>query len=444
MNIIIIGAGEVGRYLAKILSQEKHAVTIVDMDPVKVQTLTESLDVQAIVGDGTRAGVLNQAGASKADLVVAVTDQDKVNMLSSHISKQLGASRVILRLHDMRPLDGYEFFYKQALGFDVVLSTEVLAANFIVEMVRQHHALEVESFAEGRVYLRRFPLREESELTAEPLQDLRLPSGVLVVAVNRNGKMFIPSGEDTLMVKDQLFIIGAARDCDAFERMAGETAPWSRAAVIMGGGSLGSQLTRTLAKVPGLSVRVIERDPVRARLLAAEVDDSVMVIEGDATDLDLLAEERVGEANVFVATTKDDENNMIACQLAKAQGVDRSVALINKSSYTTVYDLLGLDLAVSPRLLCASKILRFVRAGSPSTISDLAEGKAEVLELIAPFREPVESQTLGFPTGAVIGAVIHGDSVKIARGDTTIQRGDRVIIFVLPGTHEAIEKLFRD
>jgi trk system potassium uptake protein TrkA len=169
-----------------------------------------------------------------------------------------------------------------------------------------------------------------------------------------------------------------------------------------------------------------------------------MVIEGDATDLDLLAEERVGEANVFVATTKDDENNMIACQLAKAQGVDRSVALINKSSYTTVYDLLGLDLAVSPRLLCASKILRFVRAGSPSTISVLAEGKAEVLELIAPFREPVEVQTMGLPKGAVIGAVIHGDSVKIARGDTTIQRGDRVIIFVLPGTHEAIEKLFRD
>ena len=139
MNIVIVGAGEVGRYLAKILSQEKHAVTIVDKDPVKAQTLTESLDVQAIVGDGTRAGVLNQAGTSKADLVVVVTDQDKVNMLASHISKQLGATRVILRLHDMRPLDGYEFFYKQALGFDVVLSTEVLAANFIVEMVRHMH-----------------------------------------------------------------------------------------------------------------------------------------------------------------------------------------------------------------------------------------------------------------------------------------------------------------
>ena len=166
-----------------VASNISPGVTIVDKDPVKAQTLTESLDVQAIVGDGTRAGVLNQAGTSKADLVVVVTDQDKVNMLASHISKQLGATRVILRLHDMRPLDGYEFFYKQALGFDVVLSTEVLAANFIVEMVRQHHALEVESFAEGRVYLRRFPLREESELTAEPLQDLRLPSGGGVLQV---------------------------------------------------------------------------------------------------------------------------------------------------------------------------------------------------------------------------------------------------------------------
>ncbi len=444
MNIVIVGAGEVGRHLAKILSQDKHAVSIIDTDPVKARTLTESLDVQALVGDGTRADVLNKAGASKADLVVVVSDKDRVNMLASLVAKQLGAMRVIIRLHDTRPLEGYDYFYKQALGFDVVLSTEVLASKYIIEMVRQHHALEVETFAEGRVHLRRFPLREESELTSEPLQGLRLPAGVLVVAVNRNGMLFMPKGEDTLLVKDQIFIIGAASDCDAFERLAGERSAFRRAAVIMGAGSLGSQLARALARVPGLSVRVIERDPVKARILAAAVGESVLVIEGDATDLALLGEERISEANLFIATTKDDENNMIACQLAKTQGVERTVAMINKSSYGAIYDLLDIDYAISPRQMCANQILRFVRAGSPQAISVLAEGKAEVIELTANFRDPIKVKALGLPPGAVIGAVVHGDSVLIAKGDTSIERGDRVILFVLPDTHAAIEKIFHD
>ena len=443
MNIVVVGAGEVGHHLADILSREKHAVSVVDPDPAKARRLQESLDVQALVGDGTRADVLTQAGASKADLVVAVTNDDRVNMLACVIAKKLGAQRVILRLRETRQLEGYRYFYKHALGFNVALSTSELAAEEILATVRERHALEVESFADGRVQLRRLRLREESELTAEPIERLRLPAGVLVVAVSRGERFFVPAGEDTLAVGDQIYLIGEARDCDAFERLAGEKSAWRRRVVIMGAGGIGRQVARALSGTPGVSVRVLESDKARARALSAEGLPDVMVLEGDATDLELLLEERIGEANVFIATTGDDEDNMVACQLARSLGVERTVAMVNKASYRQIYDLLGIDQAISPRILCANSILRFVRSGSPSAIAVLGDGKGEVLELTARLDEPTRVKNLGLPRGAVIGALVRGDLVKIPTGETMVEPGDQVIVFTLPETLEPVEKLFR-
>lgn len=443
MNIVIVGAGEVGHHLADILSREDHSVSVIDPDPAKARRMTESLDVQALVGDGTRADVLTQAGASKADLVVAVSDEDRVNMLACLLSKRLGAKRVILRLKDTSRLEGYRYFYKQALGFDVVLSTAELAAEEILSTVRERHALEVETFADGRVQLRRLRLREESELTAEPIASLRLPAGVLVVAVSRKDKFFVPSGEDQMAVEDQIYIIGEARDCDAFERMAGEKMSWKRSVVIMGAGSIGRQIARSLRGTAGVSILIIERDPARARMAAAESPEEVLVLEGDATDLDLLLEERIGDANVFIATTGDDENNMVACHLAKSLTVERTVALVNKASYRQIYDLLGIDQAISPRVLCANSILRFVRSGSPAAIAVIGDGKAEVLELTARFSEAKRIKNLGLPRGAVVGALVRGDVVKIPTGETQIEPGDQVIVFTLPENLEQVERTFR-
>ncbi|MCP3917267.1 MAG: Trk system potassium transporter TrkA [bacterium] len=443
MNIVIVGAGEVGQHLAGMLSREEHAVSVVDPDPAKARRMTESLDVQALVGDGTRADVLTQAGASKADLVVAVSDDDRVNMLASVISKRLGAQRVILRLKDTARLAGYRYFYKSVLGFDVVLSTEDLAAEEILSTVRERHALEVETFADGRVQLRRLRMREESELTSEPIQSLRIPAGVLIVAVSRKDDFFVPSGEDELRVGDQIYTIGKAADLDAFERMAGEKSVWDRSVVIMGAGGIGREIAKKLSGTPGVSIRLIERDAPRAKALASEVPGEVMILVGDATDLDLLLEERIGDANVFIATTDDDENNMVACQLARSLGVERTVAMVNKASYRQIYDLLGIDQAISPRILCANSILRFVRSGSPSAISVIGDGKAEVLELRADLKGSVKIKALELPRGAVIGALVRGDSVKIPTGDSTVESGDQVIVFTLPENLEQVERIFR-
>lgn len=444
MHIVVVGAGEVGQHLAGVLSREEHAVTVIDPDPSKSRKLMESLDVQALVGDGTRADVLAQAGAIKADLVVAVSDDDRVNMLASVVAKHLGAKRVIVRLKDPSILEGYSYFYKSAIGFDVVLSTEALAAEEIVGLVRERHALEVESFAEGRVQLRRLRLREASELTGAPLGELRLPDGVLVAAVLRGPDLVVPSGDEVLQPDDQVYVIGRAVDLDAFERLAGEHVAWKRSVVLMGAGGVGRQIARKLRKTPGVSVLVLERDPARARALAAECSGDLMVLVGDATDIDLLQEERVSEANIFVATTDDDENNMIACQLAKSLGVERTVAMVNKASYRHLYDFLeGIDQAISPRVLCANMILRFVRSGSPKAISVIGGGKGEVLDLTSGLRESTKVKNLGLPKGAVIGAIVRGDEVTVPTGETTVRGGDQVIVFTVAGNQAEVERALR-
>ena len=445
MDIVIIGAGEVGSHLADILSREGHRVSVVDSSPEKAKRLMESMDVHAITGDGTRADLLNSAGASQADLVVAVTNNDQVNMLACLVSKHLGARRVILRLLDTKLLQGYRYFYKHTLGFDVVLSTQELAAEEIAATVREQHALEVESFADGRVQLRRLRIRQESELTASSLADLRLPGGILVAALMRKDKFYVPSGRDQLAVDDQIYVIGLAPDLDEFELLSGARKLGRRSVVIMGGGGVGREIARKLDGVPGVSIRILEKDAQVARELASEFGGELMVLVGDGSDLDLLLEERIGDANVFIATTRDDENNMVSCQLARSLGVERTVAVINKASYRKIYDLLGVDQAISPRVLCANRMLRFVRSGSVNSIAVIADGRGEVLELEVRFKSGKTSRrvkNLGLPRGTVIGAIVRGEEVLIPSGESLVNEGDHVILFTLPENLGAVEALF--
>jgi trk system potassium uptake protein TrkA len=445
MQIVIVGAGEVGHHLAHILSSEAHKVSVVDRDAARVKRVAEALDVQAVVGDGTQAEVLNSCGTSKADLLIAVTQNDHVNMLCCALGRELGAKRRILRLKDTAILKGYRYFYKRTLGFDVVLSTEELAAQEILNTVREQHALEVESFADGRVQMRRLRLQEESEITLRPLANLVLPPGVVIGAVVSKERFFVPRGEDQLKVEDQLYVFGRSSELDLFERLAGHVAQQRRSVVVMGAAGIGRALAHELGEEGEISLRVIEKDPERARALVSEVPASVVVLVGDATDLDLLLEERIGDANIFIATSEEDERNMVACQLARSLGVQRTIALVNKASYRQIYDLLGIDRAIAPRVLCANRILRFVRSSSISAVSVIGEGRAEVLELEARFkdRESRKVKSLGLPQGTVIGALVRGEAVIIPRGDTLVQEGDHVILLALPENLDELESMFR-
>lgn len=444
MNIVILGAGEVGYHLADILSREEHRVAIVDPDPDKGQRIAECLDVKIITGDGTSVEVLTQCATSKADLFVAVTDNDHVNLLACHLARELGAKRRILRLKDLSRLSGFRYFYKRSIGFDVVLSSEELAAEEILNTVAEQNALEVEHFAEGRIQLRRLRITEESEVTSGPLSGVRLPAGILIGAIWRKERFFVPGGADQLALEDQIYLIGRPVDLDAFERMTGAKSRGRRSVVVMGGGGIGREIANKLAWREEISVRIIERDKARAEALGADVSGGVMVLRGDATDLDLLIEERIGEANVFVATSDDDEDNMVACQLARSLGVERTIALVNKGSYRQIYDLLGIDRAISPRVLCAQRIMRFVRSSSVASIAVIGDGRAEVLEMEVhlPRGKPQKVKGMGLTRGAMVGAIVRADEVIIPRDDTVVEEGDHVIVFSLAGNLEEVEELF--
>jgi len=445
MDVVIVGAGEVGHHLAEILSGEAHRVTVIDTDALKCQRLLESLDVQAVVGDGATADVLTRCGTAKADLFIAVTANDHVNMLSCVLASELGARRRILRLKDISPLSGYRYFYKHSLGFDVVLSTEELAADEIVSAVSEQNALEVETFAEGKVHLRRLRLPSGSELARAPLAEVHLPSGVLIGGVLRRERFFVPSEEDQLAEDDQVYLLGRSTDLDAFERLTSPGPHGRRSVVVMGAGGIGRSVAMRLARREDISLRVIERSPVRAQELSNRVPAGVMVLVGDATDLDLLLEERIGEANLFVATSEDDERNMVACQLARSLGVGRTIALVNKGSYRQIYDLLGIDRAISPRVLCASRIMRFVRSSSVASVAVIGEGRGEVLEVEARFRKgSARLKSIDLPSGVMVGAIVRGGEVAIPGPGSVIEDGDHVILLADSEHAEAAEALFRE
>lgn len=444
MEIVIVGAGEVGQYLADILTRENHRVSVVDPDPQKIARLQETLDVHALLGDGTRPDVLAAAGAGRCDLFVAVTNNDQVNMIAALMGKNLGGRRVIVRLRDTSRLDGYHWFHKRALGYDVLLSTDDLATEEILGTVREHHALEVESFANGRVQLRRLRIRQASELTSDVLANLELPGGLLVAAISRREQFFVATGTDRLEVDDQVYVIGRATDLDQLETLSGAPRLGRRSVMIMGGGRIGMRLAEALGTMPGVSVRILERDPVRAKEIAGNIAGHVMVLVGDATDIELLNEERISEVNTFIATSADDEDNIIACHLASTLGAGRTIAILDKAAYRKVFDSLHIDKAISPRLLCAKRILRFVRAESVSTIAVIAEGRAEVLEIEARFptgRPDRKVKNLGLPRGVIIGAVVHGEDVIVPRGDTIVRHGDRLILFTLPSNIDELNRL---
>ncbi|HIG12710.1 MAG: Trk system potassium transporter TrkA [bacterium] len=445
MDITVVGAGEVGFHLARILSREDHRVSVVDADPVRSRSIMESLDVQVILGDATSADVLTRAGVPKTDLLVVVTDDDKANLLTCVLARALGARRIILRLHDLERLEDYRYFYKQAIGFDVVLSTEEFAAEEVVSTVREHHALEVESFVGGRIQLRRYRVDDDSQLLGGTLAELDLPSGVLIGGVSHKKTFVIPTGEDRIEPGSQIYVIGKSYALDAFERMNGAPTIHRRSVVLLGAGGLSRSIVHRLKNVEGVSLRVIERDHVRAKTFAAEFSSDVMVIDGDVADLEMLTEERVGEAHTFIAASGDDEQNLVACHLLKALGVERTIALVNKSSYRYIFDMLGVDHAISPRITCANRILRFVRADSVYSVAVLGEGRAEVLEIevkLSGKKTSAKIKSLGLPPGTVIGGHVRDDEVEVPDGETLITSGDHVIVFCLPENVKKVLSIF--
>ncbi len=433
MNILIVGLGEVGSYLSKVLSTEGHSITVIDPDLHRMRRVADLIDVQAVHGDGARPDVLDRADAHQADLLLAVTNDDKVNMLTCLFGKRMGAKKTVLRLRDTSAVRRSRTFFRKNLQFDLLLSLDDLAAEEIVKSVRENRVLGVDNFAEGKVQLRRFKLEEGGVFTGQQLKDLKIPAGMLITAIDRDHEVLVPGGSDDLRAGDEVFVLGEPKAIAAFEKKIGGKPANTRNVVVFGASGVAQQVCHLLRR-EHVDVRIIVEQRGEAEKLSESLK-GVVVLHADATDLNFLQEEHVGDADAFLGISEEDERNLMSCQLAKSLGVRRTIALVQKPDYVSLYQRLGIDVAVSPRLLCANRILAFVRSRSISTIATIEEGKAEVLEIEVGAGSRLVGKKLkdaGFPRGCVVAAVTREDGqVVIPRGDDELHANDQMVLFVL-------------
>ena len=444
MQIVIIGMGEVGRHLASMLSAEDHDVTIIDSDPEILEAAGDKIDVRAIRGNGASFRVLKDAEVEKADLVAAVTNSDEANIVACLQAKELGAQKVIARVDSHEYLPGWEGAYHGILGIDLVISTRILAALAVYRLIHSFGATTVEHFADNSIQMVGLRVGDPANCNI-PLNKFKIPADTLIAAILRGDELIIPSGDDCLQLEDEAFVIGKTEVIRHSEIYFGKTEQkGAKSIVILGGGEIGFAVARSLEK-QNTKVKIIEWNPKVCEYLSETLSEAT-IINGDGTDLDLLEEEKIGEADVFVAASKRDEVNLMSGLVARDLGVKEIIALVHRSTYVMAYERLGIDATISPRRYAANQILKYVRPGRIVSISEIAGGKGEILEFIVPKKSKIiqnDLKNVGFPKGAVIGAISGKRGISVPTGNDRVTVGDSVIVFSKPEVRSKIEDLFK-
>ncbi|HUN73139.1 MAG TPA: Trk system potassium transporter TrkA [Steroidobacteraceae bacterium] len=451
MRIVILGAGQVGRTVAHQLSREEaNEVTVVDANEEVLRDLQDRIDIRAVAGNAAYPTVLEAAGAAEADIVVALTNSDEVNMTACEVAYTLFRTPTkIARIRSAEYTSRPELFGKGALAVDVFISPEQLVTEYIERLVRHPGTLQVLDFADGRVRLVGVRARKGGLAVGQRLRDLRehvAGTDVRVLAIYRAGHMIRPDGETLIEDGDEMYFIA---EREAIRRVLNEMRKDHesvRRVVIAGGGNIGLRLARALEKTH--QVKLIERDAHRARRVS-ELLDSTIVLNGDAADEELLVEENIDSTDVFVAITNSEEANILSAMLAKRLGVHKAMALINRPAYAELIESGSIDVAISPQTITIGSLLAYVRRGHIVKVHSLRRGAAEALELIV-HGSASSSRVVGHPVGdiplpegASIGAVVRGDEVIMAHHDTVVRGDDHVILYLSDRRHiEAVERLF--
>jgi trk system potassium uptake protein TrkA len=451
MKIVILGAGQVGRTAAYQLAREEaNEVTVVDTHEGLLRDLQDRLDIRTVVGHASYPSVLEAAGVPDADILIALTSSDEVNMMACEVAYTLYRTPTkIARIRSAEYTRHPQLFSAEALSVDVWISPEQLVTQYIERLIRHPGALQVLDFAEGRVRLVGLKARKGGLLVGHALRSLRqhIPNTeARVVAIYRNGRSVPPVGDAVIEEEDEVFFLAAKNDIRQFmAEMRKEEAPIRRV-VIAGGGHIGQSLAKQLEK--NNQVKVIERDPARARQIA-ESFESAIVLEGDAADEELLIEENIDSCDVFVALTNSEEANILSAMLAKRLGAAKVMALINKPSYADIVQSGSIDVALSPQTITIGSLLTHVRRGDVVQVHSLRRGAAEALETII-HGDQRSSRVVGrrvediaLPESARIGCVVRGETVIMAHHDTVVQADDHVVLFITDRRHvDQVERLF--
>jgi trk system potassium uptake protein len=451
MKILILGAGQVGRTAARHLSHEEaNEVTVVDINEDVLRDLQDRLDVRTVAGNAAHPAVLEAAGAAEAEVVVALTSSDEVNMIACEVAFKLYRTPTkIARIRAAEYTSREALFGSEGLSVDVVISPEQLVTDYVERLIHHPGTLQVLDFADGKVRLVGVRARRGGLLVGQSLRELprHLPKmEVRVVAIYRDGRSVAPEGDTLIEDGDEVFFLAARFDIRrAMAELRHGDNP-ARRIVIAGGGNIGLRLAKSLE--PDNQVKLIERDPRRARRVS-ELLEKAIVLQGDAADEELLIEENIDSADVFAAMTNSEEANILSAMLAKRLGAHKVMALINRPSYTELVESSSIDIAISPQTITIGSLLAHVRRGDVVRVHALKRGAAEALEAVVHGDER-SSRIVGktvaqipLPEGASIGAVVRGDEVIMAHHDTPVFADDHVILFLADRRHlEAVERLF--
>lgn len=443
MKIIIVGAGEVGFHIAKRLSEENQNVVLIDKDTQKIKRITENLDIQAILGGGTSPQVLRNAGIREADMLVAATDSDEVNLISCLMGTNLSPYMLkIARIRNPEYLEEKELLGQDLLGIDRVIHPESEMVDNILSLMEVPGASEVINFVGGRVKLIGTTIHEDSPVAGHKLASLRgQEEKLLVGAIARGDQFLIPRGDDILQADDLVYVVVQNDDLDRILKLFNPQPQTLKRVIIVGAGQIGTALAMALDQTK-VKTRIIDRDTERCTQLAEKLK-RVTVINGDGTDRDLLSEEHIEDVDFMVAITGDEESNVLISLLSKGLGTKRTITRISKFGYIPLVSAIGIDTVVSPRLSAVKAILQHIRRGKIITVAPLRGEHAEAIEAEALDTSDIVNVPLAsvrFPKGAIIGAIVRDEQIIIPKGDSIIRPKDRLIIFAL---HQVIPKLER-
>ncbi len=448
MKIIIIGAGEVGYNLAKKLSKEGHDVVVVDHNLEKIRHIDETLDAKGLLGKGSSPGVLKQAGIEEAEIVIAATDSDEINMVACLIAgTQSKIPKRIARIRNLEYTRETRIFDEDHLDIDLCINPELETAKTIVRLVENPGAADFAEFAEGRVELIGVKIDGDSYVMGKKLRELQAVRSqfpdlkVLIVAISRDDQIIIPDGDETVFVGDILYAVvdrHSVREALAYLRKKEEPI---RRVFVAGGSHIGFEVARQIQD-RGIAVRVVEKDAERCQGMAESLG-KVLILQGDITDQDLLKEEGIEEADFFISVSDDEDANILASLLAKRLGAKRTITLVRHLHYLSILPAIGIDAVVSPRLSAIGRIMHYIRKGKVLSVATLREEDAEVIETVALETSDIVNRpikALKFPKGALIGAVVRGGDVIIPGGEDVILPDDRVVIFTLQSAIPKVEK----
>ncbi|MBK9098428.1 MAG: Trk system potassium transporter TrkA [bacterium] len=446
MRIIIAGMGDVGYHLAKQLSNEEHDIIAIDKDQQRLSYLDSLADVLTINGSSTNISVLKQAQVEKADLFVAVTSFEEANVTSSILAKKLGAKRTIARIGNSEYLDDELEFRFQDIGVDFMIYPEELAAREMVNLIMRTAATDVMDFEGGKLSVIGLRLDKEAPVIRKTILDIAKEFETYdfrIVALQRNFRTIIPKGNDRFLPNDQVFVITKPEGNSVVMKLAGKEDIKFDNIMILGGSKIGHRVAQLLEDK--MTVKLIESDEEKS-LKLADTLKSTLVIKGDGRDIDLLAQEGIIDVDAFVAVTEDAETNIITCLMAKHLGVKKTIGLVDKVDYIPLTQTIGLDSLINKKLIAANNISRFIRKSEVLALSTLEGVDADIMEYFVQANSPITKKPikdLNFPKEAIIGGIIRGEESIIAVGDTKIQKGDKVVVFSLPGGVKQTEKFFK-